>query len=116
MKEENKHYLDFEPQPADRHTVNGRDINRCIGCGIQDKRVECGGIYHCPNPLCRACGAWHVREAFGFHQEATKDADGILPTEEFEALRGWAKRMIDAAVEQALETERNKTDLNIGRS
>ena len=35
----------------------GRDINKCIGCGLVDDLVECGGIYYCPNPFCSASGA-----------------------------------------------------------
>lgn len=31
-------------------------IHTCIGCGFWSERVECSGIYYCPNPLCRACG------------------------------------------------------------
>jgi hypothetical protein len=31
-------------------------IHTCCGCGFWGDRVECSGIYYCPNPLCRACG------------------------------------------------------------
>lgn len=32
-------------------------IHTCIGCKLWHEKVECSGIYYCPNPYCRACGA-----------------------------------------------------------
>jgi hypothetical protein len=32
-------------------------IHTCHSCGYHDKDVECSGVYFCPNPLCRMCGA-----------------------------------------------------------
>lgn len=112
MKPENQSYYSPEREVVKEDVINGRDINRCIGCGIQDARIECGGIWHCPNPLCRAAGAWAAREAFGFQQKDTQDSEGIMPTEEFVALRGWALRMVEAATDK----EQNKKDMNLGRS
>ena len=91
MKIEDKRYLSFERQAAEPHLCGERDIMKCISCGIQDERVEAGGIYHCPNPLCTVSGAWNARKAFGFHEK--EDGDGATPTLEFLALRGWAERM-----------------------
>lgn len=31
-------------------------IYTCGSCGLTHPKVECGGIYHCPNPLCFGCG------------------------------------------------------------
>lgn len=34
----------------------------CIGCGYNDRSVECSGIYYCPNPMCTATGGnWIAR-------------------------------------------------------
>ena len=33
------------------------DIYTCIGCKLNDEKVECGGIYYCPNPFCSVSGA-----------------------------------------------------------
>ena len=36
-----------------------RDLYLCQSCGLRDRRVECVGIFHCPNPLCNGSGgAW----------------------------------------------------------
>ena len=90
VKSENR-YLDFQQRPVKPVLVRKKDIYRCISCGIQDARVEAGGIWHCPNPLCTVSGASNARRTFGFH--ATEDSDGATPTPEFIALRGWAERM-----------------------
>ena len=29
----------------------------CIGCELESKKVEAGGIHYCPNPACPAVGA-----------------------------------------------------------
>lgn len=34
-----------------------KDIYKCISCGLEDKTVEAGGIYYCPNPFCMVSGA-----------------------------------------------------------
>lgn len=34
-----------------------RQIEKCFSCGIVHERVECDGIWHCPNALCRGVGA-----------------------------------------------------------
>lgn len=44
--------LGADPKPSDREC-----IHTCLGCGYHGDRVDCSGIYFCPNPLCRACGA-----------------------------------------------------------
>ena len=92
-----KKLSDPERQPVPASMVDKRDIKRCGGCGIQDKRVEAGGVYYCPNPLCAASGAGWVRSQMGFH--ASEDRDGITPTDEWVNLRGWALRMVKAAKE-----------------
>jgi len=30
---------------------------KCISCGLEDNKVEAGGIWHCPNPRCTVSGA-----------------------------------------------------------
>lgn len=38
-------------------TLIGERAETCRGCGLTHEHVEAGGIWHCPNPLCRICGA-----------------------------------------------------------
>lgn len=34
----------------------------CGACGCCSEKVEAGGIWHCPNPLCKGVGsAWFIR-------------------------------------------------------
>jgi len=72
-----------------------KDIWTCSACGITDSRVECSGIYHCPNPLCSMCGAGFARSSFGFHE--SEDSQGVTPTKEWVILQGWARRMVKEA-------------------
>lgn len=37
------------------------DIYTCIGCGLTHRRVECKGIYYCPNVMCTASGNYNFR-------------------------------------------------------
>jgi hypothetical protein len=50
-----------------------RDLEVCGSCGLKDERVECGGIYHCPNRFCTISGAFNHRVKAGYHGE-----DGVL--------------------------------------
>lgn len=39
----------------------------CFSCGIIHPKVEAKGIWHCPNALCRGCGAaWFRNELNSF--------------------------------------------------
>jgi len=33
----------------------------CYYCGLTHRKVEAGGVYHCPNALCTGCGATWFR-------------------------------------------------------
>jgi hypothetical protein len=38
-------------------------MHTCFSCGFWGERVECYGIYCCPNPMCGGCGAsWIARD------------------------------------------------------
>lgn len=41
----------------------------CISCGLSSRLVEAGGIWHCPNPLCRVCGAQWFRLTLDSYSE-----------------------------------------------
>lgn len=53
------------------------DIYICIGCGLEDKKVECSGIYYCPNPFCSASGStyWKTKNLNIVHER-----DGVILT------------------------------------
>ena len=42
---------------VDPDCITSKCVYRCRSCALHHRLVECGGIYHCPNPLCRSCGA-----------------------------------------------------------
>ena len=84
----------------------------CIGCGLYHRRVECGGIYYCPNVLCNMCGATHwktnkpwsrsvdngveILDWQAMHDEGLAYADSIEETEPevAAAIRHSAKTLI----------------------
>lgn len=37
--------------------VRNQKIYTCTCCRLIDEKVECTGIYYCPNPFCRMSGA-----------------------------------------------------------
>jgi hypothetical protein len=43
----------------------------CWYCGLDDEKVEAGGIYYCPNIFCFGCGATNSKIKEGYI-----DADG----------------------------------------
>jgi hypothetical protein len=55
-------------------TKTERNLYKCISCGIVDEKVECGGIYHCPNPFCTASGStyWKTKNL-----NVKEDSSGI---------------------------------------
>ena len=60
-------------------------VYTCIGCGLNDEKVECAGIYHCPNPFCSACGSTYWKAE---NLNVLKDKDGytLLNTD------GWLEK------------------------
>jgi hypothetical protein len=48
-----------------------RDSYECYYCKLRDDRVEAGGVYFCPNPLCTGCGATpHRRKLKSYVEES----------------------------------------------
>lgn len=45
------------------------DYTICIYCGCHDERVEAGGMWFCPNPLCPGCGTHWFLRTLEWHQE-----------------------------------------------
>ena len=45
---------------------------QCGSCKLIDKRIEAGGIWHCPNPHCRGVGAvWFRRKLESFEDQGS---------------------------------------------
>lgn len=36
-------------------------MNKCYYCGFESKKVECRGMWYCPNALCSGPGAYWFR-------------------------------------------------------
>jgi hypothetical protein len=64
----------------------------CFYCGLNDPKVEAGGLWHCPNRFCQGPGAFYARTQAGYHRE-----DGVVTPAQ-------AARMI-ADCEQAILEE-----------
>jgi hypothetical protein len=41
----------------------------CYYCGLNNKKVECSGIFYCPNPSCSGPGAHWFREKLKSYKE-----------------------------------------------
>lgn len=47
-----------------------RKSHTCFFCGLYGERVEAGGIYFCPNPICPGPGgAWFRRKCKSYQEE-----------------------------------------------
>jgi len=56
----------------------------CFSCRLLHARVECEGIWHCPNALCTGCGGAWFRQTLDSYKECssathTVDEDEWLP-------------------------------------
>ena len=46
-----------------------RSIWDCFYCGLLSEKVECAGMYYCPNPLCAGPGgAWFRRKLLSYKE------------------------------------------------
>ena len=45
------------------------DGDTCRSCGFFDEKVECQGIWHCPNALCIGCGGGWFRRTLDSYKE-----------------------------------------------
>lgn len=67
-----------------------KDTHTCWSCGTSDKRVECGGTFHCTNLLCEGSGAAWFRHRLKSYSE-TGGINGTHEVDEqeweFEAIR-----------------------------
>lgn len=66
-----------------------RDIYQCASCGLKDKNVECVGIFHCPNDLCKGSGAAYFRHTL----QSFKEEGGGHSVDEIEWLYRARKSM-----------------------
>ena len=57
----------------------------CGSCGLYHKKVECSGIYHCPNALCKGCGGGWFRQRLKSYEECN-DGSGCHTVDEKEWL------------------------------
>jgi hypothetical protein len=58
-----------------------KDIYTCRSCGITDDKVECGGIFHCPNPFCHGSGGAYFRTTLKSYVENNDRTHSVDPTE-----------------------------------
>lgn len=84
---------DAKKEPLDKRLGYGADpkLMVCGGCGIEDGRVEAGGIYYCPNPFCSATGATNVRVEAGM-QTYEAESGSSLMTDKGAWLWAWMLR------------------------
>lgn len=48
----------------------------CFSCGVQHEKVECQGIYYCPNALCMGCGGGWFRQTLNSYHEVQGAPNG----------------------------------------
>lgn len=49
------------------------ELHKCFYCGFISNRVECKGMWHCPNALCSGTGAyWFRRKLKSFKDEPNR--------------------------------------------
>lgn len=53
--------------------IRNAPIEPCYYCGLENDRVEAGGVWYCPNRFCQGPGAFWLRTKAGYHGD-----DGIL--------------------------------------
>jgi hypothetical protein len=82
-----------------------QDTVTCHYCGLVDDRVEAGGVYYCPNPLCTGCGAAPHRRKLKSYADDPGDRKHSIDVEELYATY-WpemAARPADDPMRQAAE-------------
>lgn len=77
------------------------NTHTCQSCGLKHPKVECSGIQHCPNPLCRGSGGAWFRTTLDSYEEL-KDGRHMVNNEEW-LMKGTAYigRIKDAALTKA---------------
>lgn len=83
-------------------------IYDCFYCGLQDGKVECGGIYYCPNGLCGGPGsAWFNSTLKSYKDLSREGTHGRYTVDSQERVQAWQKRCEDqkAALEKKKEPE-----------
>lgn len=61
-------------------------LETCISCGLDDERVECGGIYHCPNPVCTVTGAVWARRPLKSYRDNDRENTHSVDVDELLAV------------------------------
>lgn len=78
-------------------------IYTCWYCGLHHTKVEAGGVYYCPNPLCTGPGgAWFRATLKSFKDEGQRHS--VDPVEWLE--RGLAVPVEDPIIEEARQASR----------
>lgn len=75
----------------------------CRGCGLTHKRVECAGIYHCPNPACMSSGAAIHRMKLTSYQQNASGTHTVDPQEVIDTARAHLWNESDQAIKAAIE-------------
>lgn len=58
----------------------------CFSCGLFHEKVECQGIWHCPNALCLGCGGGWFRRTLDSYKECD-DRSGMHTVDKTEWLK-----------------------------
>lgn len=58
----------------------------CFSCGLLHQKVECQGIWYCPNALCMGCGGGWFRNKLNSYKECN-DGSGCHTVDEDEWLK-----------------------------
>lgn len=56
-------------------------IYSCFYCGLFHKKVECGGVFYCPNPRCSGPGAAWFRQTLKSYKNVGNNSHEIDPIE-----------------------------------
>ena len=69
--------------------MNLPSAETCHYCGLTDDRVEAGGVYHCPNPICPGCGAAYWRKELCKSYKDLPNGNHTVDSEELAAIGDW---------------------------
>jgi len=75
----------------------------CYYCGLLHDLVEAGGIYYCPNPLCKGPGGAPHRAKLKSYELIRGDKHTVDATEWITSGKQWAAETNDAAIIAAAE-------------
>jgi len=88
-----------------KDTIFEKKIFKCFYCGLKDKRVECSGIWYCPNPHCPGPGGHWFRATLNSYT-VNNDGTHSVCEEELEEKANqwengkWKKKEKDSEVKQ----------------